>query len=227
MRNLKRHLPILLTAVLVAGLSASGPAATRAVYDPVNAATMVHGRHAVASSSTVANRAGNVVATKAEGVLPNNTVDTAPNSAKLSGLAPSAFAPNFLYATDGVDMRNGPFCQTASVTPTRGSYAVIRVDADIYGDASTGTTFGVLPGYSTNQGRSYSDTLPKTGWNIAKAAPNSYNSAGATGVVRLAAGQRYRFAGKWLHFNDNPGQGDCSLLVEVIPRFTGSRIIAP
>jgi hypothetical protein len=220
---LKRHLPIVMTAVLVAGLMTTGPAAARAVYDTVNA-HMVDGKHAVDSNSTVAHRAGQLVATNATGRLPNDIIARAPDSAKLDGLPLSAFAPTILYASGSANLEPGPACQTSSFTPTRPSFAVIRVDADIFGAHGSGTGYAVQPGYSTNGGLTYSKASPSW-WTETIAAPQTLAAVGNSGVVRLAAGRAYRFAAKQAVFIRGGGGGDCKLIVEILPKFPGSKII--
>jgi hypothetical protein len=223
---LKRHLPILVAAVIVAGLMTTGPAAARAVYDTVNAHT-VDGKHAVSSNSTVAHRAGKLVATNAAGRLPDNIIARSPDSAKLGGLPLSAFAPTILYSSGPVEP-TGPICETASFTPTRPSFAVIQLDVDVMNEVFGHIkTFAVAPGYSTNDGASYNYATPKTPI-VASAAANNFGSVGATGVVRLAAGRAYRFAVKVDHFpNVTLRDGGCEEVVEILPKFPGSKIIGP
>jgi hypothetical protein len=226
--HLKRHLPIVATAVLVAALMSAGPAAARAVYDAVNA-DKVDGKHAVSAGSTVTGRAGKLVATSSgSGLLPNNIIAKAPDAAKLGGVHVSGFAPTVLHADwFWVTSDASAICPTASFTPTRPSYAVIRIDVDLRGAATTGTTFGVQPAYSTNDGATYHNATPSGRWTFATAAPDAYASTGNSAVVALSAGQAYRFAGTGIQTSGGAGSGDCKVLVEILPTLPGSLLLPP
>jgi len=103
---LRRHLPVLVTAVVVAVLMQAGPPVVAAVHDAANA-DKVDGRHAVAASTTPAGRAGKLVATNSSGRLPNDIIATAPNAAKLGGQLPGAYLRKSLGAVTGTEILDG------------------------------------------------------------------------------------------------------------------------
>ena len=89
-RTLRRHLPIVLTAVVTATVFAAGPTVAQAAFDAVNS-DKVDGKHAVGAGATSAARAGKLVATNSSGLLPNNIITKAPNSESLDGKDSTAF----------------------------------------------------------------------------------------------------------------------------------------
>jgi hypothetical protein len=93
LRSLRRHTPVVLTAVIVATLMQVGPPVVAAAYDAVNA-DKVDGRHAVGAGATPAKRAGKLVATNAQGRLPDSIIAKAPDAAKLGGVAPDGYLRN-------------------------------------------------------------------------------------------------------------------------------------
>jgi hypothetical protein len=89
---LQRHATTVLVAMATAVVTAGGPALAVAVAQAVNADT-VDSFHAVGAGASRSNRAGKLVATNGStGRLPNDIIATAPNSARLGGLRPSAFS---------------------------------------------------------------------------------------------------------------------------------------
>jgi hypothetical protein len=94
-QTLRRHLPIVITAVLTATVFSAAPTVARAAYDAVNS-DKVDGKHAVGAGASVATRAGKLVATNSNGRLPNNIIDKAPDSNALDGRD----STEFLLATD-------------------------------------------------------------------------------------------------------------------------------
>jgi hypothetical protein len=94
-QTLRRHLPIIITAVLTATVFSAAPTVARAAYDAVNS-DKVDGKHAVGAGASAASRAGKLVATNSSGRLPNNIIDKAPDSNALDGRD----STEFLLATD-------------------------------------------------------------------------------------------------------------------------------
>ncbi len=127
--SLRRHLPILVTAVIVAVLMQAGPPVAAAVYDAVNA-DKVDGRHAVASWTTAADRAGKLVATNAYGRLPNDIIATAPNAGKLGGQLPGAYLRNSPDTVTGVQVQDGSLGRAdlgaSALTPR--AFGLVRFD---------------------------------------------------------------------------------------------------
>jgi hypothetical protein len=157
--------------------------------------------------------------------VPERSTARAPDLAGLAKLPLSAFAPTILYSNGEMGPEGPPICQTASFTPARPSFAVIRVDVDFKGNSTTSRTFTVEPGYSTTNGDSYHAATPHW-WTVATSALGARASAGNSGVVRLAAGQAYRFAAK-MDIGGPPSPADCIVVVEILPKFPGSKIIGP
>jgi len=96
---IRRHLPVVVTAVAVSTVFAGGPTVAQAAYDALNA-DKVDGRHAVSSGASVTSRAGKLVATNGEGRLPNNIIAKAPDAGLLDGLDSSSFLGVGGKATD-------------------------------------------------------------------------------------------------------------------------------
>ena len=83
--NLRQHVSVLVAAALGVMIGSVGPGVAQAAYDAVNA-DKVDGKHAVGAGATVDQRKGKLVATSpTTGLLPNNIISAAPNSAKLGG----------------------------------------------------------------------------------------------------------------------------------------------
>ena len=82
--TVRRHLPIVLTAVVTATVFAAGPTVARAAFDAVNS-DRVDGKHAVSAGASASDRAGKLVATNKGGRLPNDIIAKAPNSESLDG----------------------------------------------------------------------------------------------------------------------------------------------
>lgn len=89
---IQRQQAVIVTAVVVGAVVAFGPGVAQAAYDAVNA-DKVDGKHAVGAGSTVTGRAGKLVATDANGRLPNNIIAKAPDADLLDGLDSGAFLP--------------------------------------------------------------------------------------------------------------------------------------
>lgn len=83
----------MIVAMVTAAVTAGGPALADGVRHALFAhnADAVDGKHAVGAGAKPAARAGKLVATNSAGRLPNNIIDTAPNSARLGGIAPGGF----------------------------------------------------------------------------------------------------------------------------------------
>ncbi len=86
LQRFRRHLPVLITAVVVATATAVGPSVAQAAYDAVNA-NHVDGKDAVGSGASAAHRAGKLVATNASGKFPTKVLGVAPNSRRLGGFS--------------------------------------------------------------------------------------------------------------------------------------------
>lgn len=133
--SLRRHLPVLVTAVVVAVLMQAGPPVAAAVHDAVNA-DKVDGRHAVAASTTPAGRAGKLVATNSSGRLPNDIIATAPNAAKLGGQLPGAYlrkSPGTVSGTEVLDGSLGRADLGASALMPR-AFGLVRWDGVLVED---------------------------------------------------------------------------------------------
>lgn len=138
---LQRQQPVIVTAVVVGTLVAFGPGVAQAAYDAVNA-DKVDGKHAVGAGATISGRAGKLVATDAEGRLPNNIIATAPNAAKLAGVGALGWLRDLPGSVDGENILNG------SVTPqdlTYGAtwpavYGMVHLSTGEFGDVDNGSS---------------------------------------------------------------------------------------
>lgn len=91
-RRLRSQLPVLIVAVLVSTVFATGPMVAHAAFDAINS-DKVDGKHAVSAAATLTNRKGKLVATSATtGRLPNNIIAKAPDADRLDGKDSSAFS---------------------------------------------------------------------------------------------------------------------------------------
>ena len=90
--SMRRYGGYIIAGIVASALTAGGPAVAGSIVDYAKNTDKVDGKHAVASSATVANRANKLVATNSDGRLPNNIVAKAPDAAKLGGKPPTAFA---------------------------------------------------------------------------------------------------------------------------------------
>lgn len=138
---IQRQQPVIVTAVVVGTLVAFGPGVAQAAYDAVNA-DRVDGKHAVGAGTTVAGRAGKLVATNSNGLLPNNIIATAPNAAKLGGVGPLGWLRDQPGSVDSENIADG------SVTPD-----------DLRYDAGWPSAFGRVTFYGTL------DTAPTRGFD--------------------------------------------------------------
>jgi hypothetical protein len=108
MRSRSRHGKTVLVAAVVAALTAAltttGPAVAHGVRHAwfAHNADKVDGKHAVAASTSIANRRGKLVATNASGLLPNNIISKAADANALDGLDSTDFA-----AAGGYDAQPG------------------------------------------------------------------------------------------------------------------------
>ena len=86
--RLRRHLPIVLTALLTASLTAAAPSIAETVNKALFAenADKVDGIHAKQYTTNAGQRENKLVATNGQGRLPNNIIKKAPDSSKLNGL---------------------------------------------------------------------------------------------------------------------------------------------
>ena len=88
---MRRHLSTVLIAFGTAALTAAGPAIAASVVDYAQNADKVDGRHAVGAARSAAERAGKLVATDAEGRLPNAIIERAPDANRLDGISSGGF----------------------------------------------------------------------------------------------------------------------------------------
>ena len=104
---LRRHAVTIMVAMITAAVTAGGPAVAAAVADAINA-DKVDGRDAVGPKASADKRAGNLVATKPNGKLPNDIIAEAPNADRLDGLNSTDFLRNTGKAADAdkLDGRN-------------------------------------------------------------------------------------------------------------------------
>jgi hypothetical protein len=117
----------LLTAFVIGALVVSGPQIAIAAFDAVNS-DKVDGKHAVGAGATLAGRAGKLVATNAEGRLPNNIIAKAPDANLLDGQNADAF-----------QQRVSGTCTPGSAATAVGSDGSLTCAADAVdgGDAET------------------------------------------------------------------------------------------
>jgi hypothetical protein len=105
-RRLNRQISVFLAALLGVIVGSVGPGVARAAYDAVNA-DKVDGKHAVGAGASISYRKGKLVATSpTTGLLPNNIIAKASDSAKLNGYAHSSMrflslATQAAYVSDG------------------------------------------------------------------------------------------------------------------------------
>ena len=156
------HLPTLIAAVVASLLTAGGPALAGAVYDAVNA-DKVDGRHAVGAGAKPSDRAGKLVATDGQGMLPNAIIARAPDAARFNGFAhaqtrdvavaiPMEGAEGFFFEGDETKALRTSFVVPRDYTPG----APIRLDL-VY------RAFNACDAYFTVYGYVYD---PATGeWN--------------------------------------------------------------
>ena len=88
---LRRYGGYVIAGVVGSALTAGGPALAATIADYAKNADKVDGKHAVASSATVTQRANKLVATNSAGLLPNNIIAKAPDANKLDNLDSTAF----------------------------------------------------------------------------------------------------------------------------------------
>ena len=82
--RVRRHSATIVVAFVTAAVTSGGPVVADMVYDATNA-HKVDGRHAVGAAASRAERAGDLVATNADGRLPNDIIARAPDAAQLGG----------------------------------------------------------------------------------------------------------------------------------------------
>lgn len=97
MRAMLRRHSVIIAVIATAVVTASGPAVGRAVYDAVNA-DKVDGVHATTYQSKASARANKLVATNANGRLPNNIITKAP----AAGTADRAATADHVRSFEGV-----------------------------------------------------------------------------------------------------------------------------
>lgn len=102
---LRRNAPVVITAVVVATLMQVGPPVVAATYDAVNS-DKVDGKHAVGAGATASSRSGKLVATNADGKLPNSIIAKAPDAAKLGGVPPSGYLSSDPGSVTGEEVLN-------------------------------------------------------------------------------------------------------------------------
>jgi hypothetical protein len=83
---MNKHLSTFVVAVVTAAVTASAPAVAATLADYAKNADKVDGRHAVGAHAASGERAGRLVATNAQGRLPNDIIGTAPNAERVDGL---------------------------------------------------------------------------------------------------------------------------------------------
>lgn len=85
-RFFRENIKLIIVAAVAVLLGLTAPAIGHGVHAQfAHNADKVDGRHAVGAGASVANRRGKLVATNKNGVLPNNIIARAPNSARLGG----------------------------------------------------------------------------------------------------------------------------------------------
>jgi hypothetical protein len=88
--NFRQHVTVLVAAALGVMIGSVGPGVAQAAYDAVNA-DKVDGKHAVGYGATTTQRRGKLVATNATtGLLPNNIIRRAQDSARINGYGHAA-----------------------------------------------------------------------------------------------------------------------------------------
>jgi len=105
LQTLRRHAPIVITAVVTATVFAAGPTVAQAAFDAVNS-DKVDGKHAVGAGASITSRAGKLVATNGSGRLPNNILAKAPDSESLDGKDSTEFL-GFADTASDSDMLDG------------------------------------------------------------------------------------------------------------------------
>lgn len=219
-KHLRPHVPLLVFAVVVGVVAYGGPVTARAVYDAMNA-RKVDGKMAVSAGSSPSQRSGKLVATDRHGRLPNNIIAKAPNSAKLNNLPTAAFSSKILYSNGSFATTDDGYCPTAAFTPTRPSYALVQVDADVIGGTGGGL-FALAAGFSVNGG-AYTQATPA--WNTGTtAAQDAFAAISNSGIVDLTPGSTYRFAGKGFIASGNVSGADCKVVVQVMPKLPGTTL---
>lgn len=97
--SIRRHLSTAAVAASVAAVVAAAPTLAATVSSALNA-DKVDGIHATRYTTNTVTRKGKLVATNSRGKLPNNIINTAPNSSRLGGLRSSAFLRSTATAAD-------------------------------------------------------------------------------------------------------------------------------
>jgi hypothetical protein len=127
---LRRHGETILVAVIVAALAASVPA----IASTATNADKVDGFDAVGCKATKHHRAGKLVAVCANGYLPSNLIQTAPNAQKLQGFAPAQLGRSgYALSTSSTTRvgKNGKVLSTSITAPTAG-FLLIHASSDNY-----------------------------------------------------------------------------------------------
>lgn len=88
---MRRHLSTVLIVLVTVAITAVAPAVAETIADYAKNAGKVDDRSAVGAGATIAKRSGKLVATDAEGRLPDNIIRKAPDSERLDGLSKNAF----------------------------------------------------------------------------------------------------------------------------------------
>jgi hypothetical protein len=128
--TIRRHLTTILVAMVTATVTAAGPAMAHGVEHALFAhdSDKVDGRHAVGAGATAAQRAGKLVATDANGKLPNSIIAKAPNANLLDGI-------------DSLNLLPGGILPRG--TTIRGHYANMgTTDGSQFQSAGEGISFG-------------------------------------------------------------------------------------
>lgn len=83
---LRTHLSTIVVAMVTAAVTAGAPAIAATIADYAANADKVDNKHAVGAGASIAARSNKLVATNAQGRLPDNIIAKAPNAAKINGL---------------------------------------------------------------------------------------------------------------------------------------------
>ena len=155
MRFLRENGRTIFVAVVVAGL-VGAPAIARVVADYAKNSDKVDGKHAVGARAPATKRRGKLVATNAQGFLPNNIIRKARDANKLDGLDSTAFRQKYarvlIVAKSGGDFAtiqeaidaatpNGPARWLVYVAPgTYNESVTMKPYVDVVGSGRGATT---------------------------------------------------------------------------------------
>lgn len=139
---MRRHLSTMLVAFGTAAVTAAGPALAATIADYATNADKVDGKHAVSASATVAERRNKIVATDADGRLPNNVIAKAPDAGKLDGVDSAGFLRSTGTAANAAQLQGHTANEFAGTTlrseqVVQGVWMVTKSSAYTLGDAIT------------------------------------------------------------------------------------------